>query len=153
MTTTLYQTDYASTTLTFGTALNTVANGGYSVPSGLVNNTYSNGSQKQSATLVLTFGTPLTAGSGTPSIVLYPILSVDGTTYPTPPGNAASAPRPNARSLTAQVVASASFSQIQWENFDISDPGWWAFMFLNNSGVTWSGTITATLKRFTAQFV
>lgn len=149
---TIFQTDYHTDTLTFGTNLNTVGIGAYSVPSGLIDNTYVGGNNRLSATLLLTFSTPLTAGTGSPFITLYPLLLPDGATYPNPPGNAAASPSPNARQFARQVNASAAYSALEWESFDL-EPGKYAFLFYNNSGVAWSGTVTATLYRFGLQTV
>lgn len=151
---TLYSKDYHTDTLTFGTALTSVTAGGYSVPSGLIDNTYSGANNSLFGTVVLTFSTPITAGAGVPFITLYPLLLADGTTYPTPPGNAAAAPSPNSHQVTRQLVPSVSYSALTFRAIDL-EPAKYAFMFYNNSGVAWSGggTITATLYRYTTQIV
>lgn len=149
----IFDNDYISTALTFSTALTSVSAGGYSVPSGLVDNTYAGGANRLFGTLVLNFSTALTATGGSPFITLFPLLLADGVTYPNPPGNAAAAPSPNAYQLVRQVNA-AAYSSLTYRGIDL-EPGKYAFMFYNNSGVAWSGggTITATLYRYNLQTV
>lgn len=150
----VYETDPISDVLTFSSALTGVAAGGYSVPSGAIDNTYAGGKNRLTGALLLTFSTALTAGTGAPFITLFPLLLADGTTYPNPPGNAAAAPAPNARQFVRQLVASGVYSALLFEGIDL-DPALYAFLLYNNSGVAWSGggTITATLYRHGIQIV
>jgi hypothetical protein len=146
-------TPYISTVLTFGTALTGVTSGSYSVPSALYDNSPTGQQMRANATLLLTFGTPLTAGSGSPYVGLYPMSLPDGTTYPNPPGNAAAAPSPNAYEVVVQVVASANYSALIFPNIQLL-PTKFAFSLYNNSGVNWSGggTITATLFTYSPDY-
>lgn len=147
-----------SDALSFGTALTSVGSAAYSVASSLIDNTPTgpHGVSYLNWLLRLSFSTALTAGSGAPTIVLYPLAALDGTNMPNPPGSVASAPLPNQRGLTAVLIASAAYSII-----DFGDPtgGYplgpfkYGFQLYNNSGVAWSGggTITATLYRWDVQ--
>ena len=102
---------------------------------------------------MLTFATPLTAGSGSPFITLIPLGLPDGSTYPNPPGNAAAAPSANAYQIINQNVASVAYSALVFRPIDL-EPCKYAFMLYNNSGVSWAGggTITATLYRYSPEY-
>lgn len=151
---TLFNSDYLIDTLSFTSALTTVTTGSpYSIPSALIDNTFASGRSRVSATLVLNFSTPLTAGTGSPYITLFPMALPDGLTYPSPPGNAAAAPSANAYQIVYQANASTAFSSIVFRAIDL-EPAKYAFQFYNQSGVSWTGggTITATLYRYSPEY-
>lgn len=145
-----------STTLTTSNGLGTSPT--YTLPSDLIDNTptgpralsYLNG------LLRLTFATPLTAGSGTPFITLFPLAALDGTNIASPPGAAAASPAVNAKFMLRQMVASTAYSIVDFgdngEGFSLG-PFKYAFQFYNSSGVAWSGggVIGVTLYRWNPQ--
>jgi hypothetical protein len=140
-------TDVSSSTVTIA-SLSSIANGGYSAPSNLVDNTTNSGAQKSflRGYVRLGFSAALTAGTGSPSIVLYLHQARDGSILPTPPGTSAIAPTPNAQQVIVQLTASATFQYIDFPAFDM-DAFKYGFQVLNASGVAFSGTATMTLYR------
>jgi len=140
----------ASTTLTIA-SLSSIASGAYSAPSSLVDNTATTKSYL-SGWVRLSFSAALTAGSSSPYITLYIHEARDGTNLPSPPGASAAAPSPNARQVIVQLVASGSFQIVDFPMVDLG-PFQYAFQIANNSGVTFSGTATATLYRGDVQGV
>lgn len=147
-----------SDALTFtGGALSAVGSGAYSYSSDLLDNTpgSANGCFINGL-LRLTFSTPITAGSGTPYITLFPAAALDGASIAAPPGTTNGAPAPNARFLLRQLVATGAYSIVDFgdplEGFPLASFKY-GFQFLNGSGAAWSlgGTIAATLFRWNPQ--
>jgi len=131
-------------TLTFSTSIDTLATGAYSVPSDTVNNVSGSATTSYLTVAVrLAFSAALTAGAGTPYITLYMLEARDGTNLPNPPGTAAAAPAPGARQVTMPLVASGAFSIVDFPEMEVGSYDV-AFQFLNESGVDFSGTVTAT---------
>ena len=129
-------------------SLSGLGSGAYSAPSSLLDNTTTNTQGKSFLRCVarLSLSAAVTAGSGSPYLVLYALAALDGTNLPNPPGTTAQAPRPNARQRIAQLTAGASFQIVDFDDpFDL-EPAQYAFQVLNNSGVA-LGTATLTIYR------
>lgn len=147
MTTTFSNTAAVSGALSI-TSLSTLASGAYSNPSAAFDN--SAGTSYNRGLVRLGGAASLTAGAGSPYFTLYRLGIIDGTNWPLPPGNAASAPSPNALQSIVQLVPSAAFQYLDFGPFDLG-PFKYSFMFLNQAGVALSGTWVATLYRWTEQ--
>lgn len=138
-----------STTLTV-TGLTGLTTANQSAPSSLVDNTATTKSYL-SGWVRLALSAALTAGTGSPYIVLYIHEARDGTNLPSPPGTGAVLPSPNARQAIVQLTPSASFQVVDFPMVDLG-PFQTAFQFYNASGQTF-GTATATLYRGDVQGV
>lgn len=138
--------DTVSSTITIA-SLSSLGSASYSAPSTLVDNTVAGNAKSYLRGWVrLSFSAALTAGTGSPYIVLYAHQARDGSTNPTPPGTGATAPSPNALQVIVQLNASATFQVIDFPPIDL-DPFKYAFQIQNVSGVAFSGTATLTLYR------
>jgi hypothetical protein len=146
--TTFSNTAPVSTALTIG-SLSTLGAVSYSAPSSLVDNTAGTMSYLRGM-VRLSFSAALTAGASAPFITLYRLKAADGSNLPNPPGASAATPSPNALQSIRQLVASGLFQIIDFEPFDL-DPFYYGFQIYNNSGVAFSGTVTATLYRWNVQ--
>ncbi len=129
-----------SVPLTF-TAL-TVSSGNTSVMSSPMSNPGGAANNMQYGFVRLTFGTPITAGSGAPYISLGYFHMPDGTTPPNPPGTSAAAWSPNQPQCVVQLTAGATITSVDFGPVPI-DPPAMGFAFNNQSGVNWTGTVTA----------
>lgn len=131
------------------TGLSTVGAAAYSAVSSLVDNTSTAGAAQGSWGYVrLSFSTALAAGTGAPFITCYGFPALDGSTIANPPGTtSAQAPGANVPLQdTQQLTASGNFSVVDFGPFPL-DGTYYGFSFYNNSGVAFSGTVTATLFR------
>jgi hypothetical protein len=133
-------------------SLSSLGSGSYSAPSTLIDNTPTNshGFSYLRGSLRLAFSAALTAGSTSPYITLIVMKAADGTNLPNPPASSATAPSPNQKQYIVQLVPSASFQIVDFDGFDL-DPFLYGFQIFNNSGVSFSGTVTATLYRWNVQ--
>jgi hypothetical protein len=137
-----------STTLTIA-SLSSITAGSYSATSSLVDNTATTMSYLRGL-VRLSFSAALTAGSGAPYITVYRHVAANGTQLPNPPGSSAAAPSANALQSIRILVASGSYQYLDFGPFDM-DPFQYGFQVYNNSGVAFSGTVTATLYRWNVQ--
>ncbi len=128
-----------------GASMNALTNGSYALGSA-INNTPTDGSvtSYDMGDLTLTLSSAVTAGAGTPNLVVWILPAVDGTNYPTPPGGSAAAGPPSL-SYTFQQVPSVSTSTIVCPNIPVP-PCNFKVMIQNNLGVTLPATNTSTCQ-------
>ena len=128
-----------------GSSLNALASGSYALGAA-INNTPTSGTtvSYDVADLTITLSSAVTAGAGTPNIVVWILPAVDGTNYPNPPGSTAAAAS-MAHSFTFQQVASVSHSTIVCPNIPIP-PYNFKVQIQNNLGVSFPATNTSTCQ-------
>lgn len=129
-------------------SLSALATGGYAITTAgsEINNVPTSGSvvSYDMADLTITLSSAVTAGTGSPTIVVWVLPSVDGTNYPTPPGSTAAAAPPGL-SYTFQQVPGVSTSTIVCPNIPIG-PYKFRVMIQNNLGVAFPTSTTSTCK-------
>ena len=128
-----------------GTSLNALTTTSYALGSA-INNVPTDGTtiSYDMADLTITLSSAVTAGSGTPNIIVWILPAVDGTNFPTPPGASAAA-APLSLSYTFGVVASVSTSTIVCPNIPIP-PYSFKVQIQQNLGVTLPATNTSTCQ-------
>jgi hypothetical protein len=130
-----------------GTSLNALGGSGSYAMGAAINNTPTDGTtvSYDLADLTITLSSAVTAGSGTPTLVVYVLPEIDATNYPTPPGSSAGAAPANLIAGTYVGVASASTSTIVVTNIPIP-PYNFKIMIQNNLGIALPATNTSTCQ-------
>lgn len=131
-------------------SLSSITDGSYSQASSLIDNTPSNahGFAYINGLLRLSLSAAVTAGSGSPYLQVFVLTAADGSTLVSPPGaGSATAPRPNQLSAMAQLIASTNYQVVDIPLPELP-PMQIALQIFNNSGVNFSGTVSATLYRW-----
>lgn len=143
MATVLWQTPGTADSPTWGTALASLASGGYSLSSAISNST----GLFENAIIDFRLPSAVTAGSGAPFVGFTLLYAPDGATYPTPGSAGTATGIPQTASIPA--VASASFQGGHTQPFLIL-PFPFKLLLVNTLGVAFpaSGTFTAKVYRW-----
>src|SRR6185437_12378860 len=122
-----------------------LANAAYAL-GGAINNTPTAGSviSYDMADLTITLSSAVSAGAGSPNIVVWILPAVDGTNYPSPPGRSAAAAPPGL-SYTFPQVPSVSTTTIVCPNIPIP-PYNFKVQIQNNIGVAFPSTNTSACQ-------
>lgn len=129
---------------TWSPGLVSLASGSYSISS-VIDNTvllYTD------AVARLNLGSLVTSGTGAPSIALWVLNLLDGTTYPNPPGSTAGAPPIGNLASTYTANASAAGQVLDFPAFSLL-PSKFALILQNNYGATFPASgVTFSLYRY-----
>lgn len=147
MTVNLSQAVNSSDTAVAGTSMNGLANGSYALGAAIDNRpTAGSVVSYDVADIAIGLSSAVTAGSGTPNVVVWILPAVDGTNYPSPPGGSAGAAPPGL-SYTFRQVASVSTQYIVLRDIPIP-PYLFKVQIQNNLGVSFPATNTSTCQMF-----